>query len=232
MTFVFDPIDTPSIAISGSDARFPVRRIFCVGKNYAAHAIEMGGDPTKEDPIFFMKPADVVMPSGSAIPYPPETENFHHEVELVIALGKPGFNLSEVQSRDLIWGYGVGIDLTRRDLQKQAKEKGRPWTWSKGFDYSAPIGALTEKSDGVPLDKGRISLSVNGDIRQDSDISEMTWDVDDIIMRISRSMHLMPGDLIFTGTPQGVGPLQVGDSVRAEIDGLEPLNITITEREI
>jgi fumarylpyruvate hydrolase len=218
----------PTIAVAGTQARFPVRRIFCVGRNYAAHAREMGSDPTREAPFFFCKPADAVVDSGSAIPYPPETGNFHHEIELVVAIGKGGTDIAPAQALDHVFGYGVGIDLTRRDLQNDAKEHGRPWDWSKGFDRSAPIAPLRPVSQTGHIAAARIWLAVNGKIRQDSNIADMIWPVRDIIAFASRSMELRPGDLIMTGTPENVGPLVPGDIVTGSIEGLADIEITVT----
>lgn len=202
-TFEFEPQVPASIAISDSQNRFPVRRIFCVGRNYAAHAREMGKDPDREPPFFFTKPADAVADSGSAIPYPPETSDFHYEIELVIAIGKDCVSVSKEEALDTVWGYGVGIDLTRRDLQLSARDKGRPWDWGKAFDLSAPCAPLKRVSEVGHVDKGRIWLAVNGTIRQDADVAELIWDVPEIISILSQSMSLKRGDLIMTGTPHG-----------------------------
>jgi fumarylpyruvate hydrolase len=225
--FVFAPPEPVSVAVAGQTARFPVRRIFCVGRNYAAHAREMGKDPDRDPPFFFTKPADAVVDSGSTIPYPPLTGNLHHEIELVVAIGQGGLNISRHSALGHVWGYGVGIDLTRRDLQEDAKATGRPWDWSKGFDLSAPCAPIVP----VPVcgrpDSARIWLSVNGANRQDADISELIWPVADIIAACSQAVALAPGDLIFTGTPAGVGALRPGDVVRGGIDGLGEIEIRI-----
>jgi fumarylpyruvate hydrolase len=227
MQFVFDPPPAPSVAITGSDARFPVRRIFCVGRNYADHVREMGSDPKSEPPVFFTKPADAVVDSSSAIPYATQTANLHHEVELVFAIGKDGAEIAEAVAFDHVWGYAVGVDLTRRDLQAAAKQAGGPWDASKGFDDSAPIGPLTPASASGHLSAGTIQLSVNGAIRQNGNLSEMIWTVPEIVAALARTWALKAGDLVFTGTPSGVGPLQRGDAVAAEIAGLSPLRFTI-----
>lgn len=227
MSYVITPSAQPSVAIAGGDSRFPVRRIFCVGRNYADHVREMGNDPKSEPPVFFTKPADAVVVDGAAIPYPTITTNLHHEVELVIALGAGGSGIDQSRALDCVWGYGVGVDLTRRDLQTAAKNTGGPWDASKGFDNSAPIGALTPANvAGDPAAKA-IRLSVNGAVRQNANTSEMIWTIPEMIAALSRTWALQPGDLIFTGTPSGVGPLVRGDAVLAEIDGLSPLRFTI-----
>ncbi len=227
MQFVFEPLQSPSVAVTGSDARFPVRRIFCVGRNYADHVREMGSDPKSEPPVFFTKPADAVVESGGAIPYATQTENLHHEVELVFAIGKDGAEITEAAALEHVWGYAVGVDLTRRDLQAAAKQAGGPWDASKGFDNSAPTGALTHASTSGHISAGAIRVYVNDAIRQNGNLDEMIWTVPEIVAALSRTWALKAGDLIFTGTPSGVGPLQRGDAVIAEIDGLAPLRFTI-----
>jgi fumarylpyruvate hydrolase len=226
-SYVFSPPPTASVAITGSDGRFPVRRILCVGRNYAAHAREMGNDPDRDPPFFFTKPADCVRDSGSSIPYPPLTSNLHHEVELVVAIGKGGSDVDPSNALAHVWGYAVGVDLTRRDLQDQAKANRHPWDWSKAFDSSAPCGSLAPVSQHGHPSQGFIRLSVNGQIRQDGDLSELIWPVADIVSFASRSVELKPGDLIFTGTPAGVGPLVPGDSVMGEIENVGRIEFTI-----
>jgi len=226
MRFAFDPPTQPSVAVNGSDARFPVRRIFCVGRNYADHVREMGNDPKSEPPIFFTKPADAVVENDAAIAYSQNTSNLHFEVELVVAIGKSGAGVAEEKALEFVWGYGVGVDLTRRDRQSEAKKAGQPWDVAKAFDNSAPVSALTPAS-AWSRTAARIRLSVNDAMKQESDIAEMIWSVPEIIATLSRSWALQPGDLIFTGTPSGVGPLAVGDRVLAEIDGLPALRFTI-----
>jgi fumarylpyruvate hydrolase len=215
-------VTVPDLAIAGSAERFPVRRIFCVGQNYADHVREMGADPNRDQPFFFTKPADAIVASGSVLPFPSCTENLHHEVELVIALGRGGQDIAAADAESLILGHAVGIDLTRRDLQAEAKNAGRPWDMAKGFDNSAPVGLLRI---GAPPATGAISLTVNGEARQTGDLSQMIWNVAEIIAALSRYVELAGGDLIFTGTPAGVGPVRRGDTVRASIAGLEPLEI-------
>lgn len=215
-------VEVPTIAIAGTTQRFPVRRIFCVGQNYADHAREMGANPDREQPFFFSKPADAVVESGAVLPFPSQTKNLHHEVELVVALGVGGSDVSAQDAAAMIFGHAVGIDLTRRDLQADAKAKGRPWDMAKGFDASAPIGALTP---GAPPAAGAITLRVNGDLRQNGDLSQMIWNVAEVISKLSTYVALAPGDLIFTGTPAGVGPIQPGETVVAEIAGTAPVEV-------
>jgi fumarylpyruvate hydrolase len=225
--FAFTPPPHSSVAIEGSAERFPVRRVFCVGRNYADHAREMGGDPAREPPFFFGKPADTVVDSGATIPYPTLTGNLHHEIELVIAIGRAGSNISVADTGKHIWGFGVGVDLTRRDLQDQAKAARRPWTWSKGFDNSAPCGPLRPAANVVDAGNGRIWLAVNGQTRQDGDLAQMIWTVPEIVAACSSGVRLEAGDLIFTGTPAGVGLLVVGDAVTCGIDGVGTLDFRI-----
>lgn len=223
--YVFVPPPIPSVEIAGSKQRFPVHRIYCVGRNYADHVREMGSD-AKEPPVFFTKPADAIVASGAAVPYPPRTENFHYEVELVIAVGGAGRNIAAAQALDHVFGYAIGNDLTRRDLQGAAKKKGLPWDIGKAFDASAPIGAIRPASLGH-VSQGAIWLKVNGETKQQSDIREMIWSVPDIIAELSTLFELRAGDLIYTGTPAGVGPLQPGDRIECHIDGLQSLTNTI-----
>ena len=226
-SYVFDPPAPPTVAVAGEPGRFPVRRIFCVGRNYAAHAREMGKDPDREPPFFFTKPADAVVDSGTIVPYPPETSNFQYEIELVIAIGREGFDVSREAALNLVFGYGVGIDLTRRDLQLEARDKGRPWDRGKAFDQSAPIAPLHRMNGGWHPAAGRIWLAVNGAVKQDADLAELIWPVPDIISILSRSMELRPGDVIMTGTPAGVGAIVAGDKVTGGIDGLGEIDITV-----
>lgn len=224
----------PTLAVAGESARFPVRRIFCVGRNYAAHAREMGKDPDREPPFFFTKPADAVLDAGveerAAIPYPPETEDLHHEIELVLAIGAEGADVPQARARELIYGYCVGVDLTRRDLQTEAKKMGRPWDWGKAFDRSAPCAPIVKAGEAGDVDRARIWLSVNGAMRQDASVEELIWDVPEVIAIVSRSMTLKPGDLIFTGTPAGVAALQPGDAVRGGVGDLPELALSIVDR--
>ncbi len=229
--YAFTPPAIPSLAIFGSSARFPIRRVFCVGRNYAAHAREMGSDPNREPPFFFMKPADAVVPAEGALPYPPATEDLHHEIELVVALRSGGADIPADEALVKVWGYGVGLDLTRRDLQSVAKENGRPWDMAKGFDASAPCSPLRPVSSfGHPSEDACIRMTVNGEVRQDGALSEMIWPIADIISHLSRLVTLAPGDLIFTGTPAGVGALKPGDRVHGEVAGVDEFDLEIVEK--
>jgi fumarylpyruvate hydrolase len=228
--FVITAPETASVAVAGSSARFPVRRVFCVGRNYAAHAREMGSDPNREPPFFFTKPADAVVPASGAVPYPPSTNDMHHEIELVVALKAGGKDIDAAQALDLVWGYGVGLDLTRRDLQAVAKDAGRPWDMAKGFDASAPCGPLHPVSDVGHPAQARIWLEVNGTLRQEGNLDEMIWPIADVIASLSRLVTLAPGDLIYSGTPSGVGALQPGDRVRGGVDGVDTFELTIAAR--
>jgi fumarylpyruvate hydrolase len=225
MGFVIPAPACSSVAVEASVDRFPVRRIFCVGRNYAEHAREMGHDPSAEPPFFFTKPADAVVDSGATIPYPTVTADLHHEAELVVALGIGGTDVTEAQALTLIWGYATGNDLTRRDLQAAAKAARRPWDMSKGFDQSAVVGAIRPVAMGVP--GGRIQCRVDGAITQDAELTDMIWPVPAIIVHLSRLVALQPGDLIFTGTPAGVGPIARGQSCEVWVDGLAPALVHI-----
>lgn len=232
MTYVFPPHPQPSLPVAGSDARFPVRRIFCVGRNYADHAREMGAvDQASglEPPFFFMKPGDAVVGGEGEIrvSYPPITKNLHHEVEMVVALGAGGANVTVDAAKGLIFGYAVGFDLTRRDIQGKAKEKGHPWDMGKGFDQSAVCSEIHAASQVGHPSSGHIWLKVNGEIRQDGDLSDMGWKVADIIANLSTMVRLEAGDLIYTGTPAGVGPIVAGDLLTAGVDGVGTLSARI-----
>jgi fumarylpyruvate hydrolase len=227
MTYVIPAPAQTSVEVAGSSERFPVHRIYCVGRNYAAHAREMGMDPEREPPFFFSKPADAVVPNGAPVPYPPRTGNLHHEIELVVAIGAGGRDIPLADALAHVFGYAVGNDLTRRDLQFAAREKGQPWDVSKGFDRSAPVTAIRRAAEVGHLERGRIWIEVNGERRQQADLSEMIWSVPEIVAELSTLFDLAPGDLIFTGTPAGVGPVQRGDSIVGGIDGLETLRTTI-----
>jgi fumarylpyruvate hydrolase len=225
--FVITPPAAPAIAVAGSSQRFPLRRVFCVARNYAAHAREMGRDPNREPPFFFTKPADAVVAAEGTLAYPRATNDLHHEVEMVVALGAGGADIAPEQALSLVWGYGVGMDLTKRDLQAVAKELSRPWDMAKGFDASAPCSALHPVSEvGHPAGK-RIFLEVNGEIKQDGNLDEMIWPVPEMISYLSRFVELAPGDLIFSGTPAGVGPLVPGDRVRGVLDGVASFEYTV-----
>lgn len=225
--YLFAPAPQSSVAVQGRGERLPVRRIYCVGRNYAEHAREMGGDPERETPYFFDKPADALVADGGIVPYPSLTRELHHEAELVLAIGAGGRDIAVEDARDFIIGYAAGIDLTRRDVQSAAKQARRPWTMAKSFDYSAPVGniALAELI-GHPR-AARISLSVNGKTRQDADIADMIWPPDEIVAALSREIVLAPGDLIFTGTPAGVGPLAPDDVVTADVDGVGTITVSV-----
>ncbi|MDY7580028.1 fumarylacetoacetate hydrolase family protein [Herbaspirillum sp. RTI4] len=227
MSYAIPAPAVPTVAVVGGDP-FPVRRIYCVGRNYAAHAREMGHDPSREAPFFFMKPADAVVASGSTIPYPSQTSDYQHEIELVVALDKGGKNVSVEQALELVFGYAVGLDMTRRDLQAVAKKMGRPWDLSKGFDQSAPCGPLLPAADAGDLSKGAIWVKVNGEFRQQGDLSDLIWSVAETISYLSGMVELFPGDLIYTGTPDGVGPVVKGDHLQGHVDGLPGLDITIS----
>lgn len=201
-------------------ATFPVRRIFCVGRNYAEHAREMGHDPEREAPFFFTKPADAITPDDAILPFPPMTDELHHEVELIVAIGAAGSDIPVDRALDHIYGYAVGLDMTRRDLQRVAKETGRPWDLGKAFDHSAPCGVIVPAAAVGHPAHGSIRLSVNGSIRQDADLSELIWSVPEIIAYLSRYVRLEAGDLIMTGTPAGIGPVHPGDEIVASVDGV------------
>jgi fumarylpyruvate hydrolase len=222
VALVFPALPTVTLPVTGRNERFPVRRIFCVGRNYADHAREMGSDD-KEPPFFFTKPADAVVESGSRVPYPTATANLHHEGELVIAIGKAGAMVPESDASALIWGHAAGNDLTRRDLQAEAKANRRPWDMAKGFDKSAVVGAIRPGH----LPDATLRCSVNGAQRQEARLSQMIWTPTAIISALSQLVSLSPGDLIFTGTPAGVGPLNRGDTCKVEIDGLQSATVTI-----
>lgn len=220
MAYVLSPPPPASVAVAGTDDRFPVRRIFCVGRNYAAHAREMGKDPDREPPFFFTKPADAVVDAGETVAYPPQTKNLHHEAELVVAIGQGGRDIAEAEALAHVWGYAIGNDLTRRDLQLEAREMGRPWDFGKAFDRSAIIGPVHPVAMVGHPEKGSIRLQVNGETRQDADLGDLIWSVPEVISFLSHSIALAPGDLIMTGTPAGVGALVPGDTCTVSIEGL------------
>ncbi len=219
--FVFAPAQAPRLPIIGQARQFPVHRIYCVGRNFAEHAKEMGAEVARGTPVFFMKPADAIVAPGGRIPYPSQTNDLHHEVELVVALGRDADGVVSVeQAPALVFGYGVGIDLTRRDLQAQAKEKRLPWDIAKGFDHSAPASALIPAADVTALPARRLWLEVNGTLRQQAPLSDMVFGVGEILHELSKLFALKAGDLVFMGTPAGVAALQPGDKFRAGVDGL------------
>jgi fumarylpyruvate hydrolase len=222
--FVIAPPPVIAAPVKGGGL-FPVRRVYCVGRNYADHALEMGADPTREPPFFFSKPRDALS-FRTEVPYPPATADLHHEVELVLALSSGGADLSPDETPELIYGAAVGVDLTRRDLQAAAKKTGRPWDMAKGFDASAPMGVITP---GANVDRGAIALSVNGEVRQSGDLSHMTWSAAEVLSHLSKLVRLEAGDLIFTGTPAGVGAVKAGDRIEARVEGLDPLAFPMVE---
>jgi len=225
--YAVPPLQPTSLPILGQATRFPVRRVFCVGRNYGLHVKEMGGDPKDQPPLFFTKPADAVVGPGGAVPYPSATKELHHEIELVAALNGGGADLSTEAAMALVFGYAAGVDLTRRDLQAVAKREGQPWDSGKAFDASAPVGAI-RPADQVKDFTGAIRLKVNGQVRQDGKLSDMIWSVAEVIAQASKLWRLEPGDLIFTGTPDGVGPLNRGDHVLGEIDGVGEVAFTVS----
>ena len=234
MNYLFPPAAPAGLPIVGRSELFPVRRVYCVGRNYAAHAREMGFDPDREPPFFFCKPNDqqsiVAVAAGetAVIPYPTQTGNYHYEIELVVAIGKGGKDIALADAANHIFGYAVGLDMTRRDLQMKMREMGRPWEVGKAFDYSAPVGPLTARSDSGDIDSGEIVLTVDGDTRQHSNLSHLIWNVSETIANLSTLFELQPGDLIFTGTPEGVGAVQAGQTMLAHIDGLSPITVKVT----
>jgi fumarylpyruvate hydrolase len=218
--FAFSPPPVPTLAIAGSDRFFPVHRIYCVGRNFADHAIEMGHDPDREPPFFFQKNPDSLVPGGNDFPYPPASSDVHHEIELVVALGRGGADIPVEEAMTHVFGYAVGLDMTRRDLQAQAKKAGRPWEVAKAFEASAPCGPIVPAADVPEIGRGRIWLAVNGETRQDGDLSQMIWKVPEMISYLSGLFTLQPGDLIFAGTPAGVGAVKRGDAMTGGIDGI------------
>lgn len=218
----------PSIPVAGRAERFPVRRVFCIGRNYADHAKEMGASIDTANPMFFTKPADALVTDGADVPYPSATSDLHHEVEMVVALSSGGSDLTPEQAAATVWGYGVGLDLTRRDLQAQAKAKGAPWDVAKAFDHSAPVSALVPAGEFTPGRDTRIALEINGEVRQSATLADMVLDVPAIISALSKLFELKAGDIIYTGTPAGVSALQRGDQFRATLDGVPALEGKIT----
>lgn len=225
--YLFEIPEVPTVPVRSESKAYPVQRIFCVGRNYAAHAAEMGFKVDPEAPFYFTKPAAAIVHTGATIPYPPGTENYHYEVELVIAIGEPVFRVSVDAAHSAVFGYAVGLDMTRRDLQIKAREKGRPWDLSKAFEHSAVISEITRADQLPEIGPQRIRLRVNGETQQDSHLSELIWKIPEIISHLSGYYHLAPGDLIYTGTPAGVGPVVPGDKIHGEIDGLAPVTLSI-----
>jgi fumarylpyruvate hydrolase len=222
-------IDTPPVValpIAGSDALFPLRRVYCIGRNYAAHAIEMGHDPDREDPFFFQKNPDNLDPSGT-FPYPPQSSDVHHEIEMLVALKSGGTNIAVEAALDHVFGYGLALDMTRRDLQGIAKKAGRPWEIGKAFERSAPCGPVHPVSKVGHPDEGRVALTVNGELRQEGDLNQMIWKVPEMISYLSEYFELAAGDVILSGTPSGVGPVSTGDTLVVAIDGLGEMTVTV-----
>ena len=229
MTYAVAAPPTVTLPVVGSDETYPVRRIWCVGRNYAAHAREMGSDPDREPPFFFQKPTDAIVQDGEPIPYPPGTANLHHEIELVVAIGKAGFKIPVAEALDHVFGYAVGLDMTRRDLQNAAKDTGRPWEMGKSFDHSAPCSAIQPAAAIGHPDQGAIWLKVNGKTVQDSDISHLIWNVPETIAHLSDLVELQPGDLIYTGTPEGVAAVVAGDVMEGHVEGVGDLRTPVVE---
>ncbi len=227
--YVIEPAPVTSVPVKGTDERFPVYRIFCVGRNYEAHAREMGMDPNREKPFYFTKSLSAIVESGATIPYPPGTENFHYEMELVVAIGQAGSAVSLEQAPSLIYGYACGLDMTRRDLQQVAREKGRPWDLGKDVENSAVISPIVTAAEIGHPDSGRIHLAVNGEVRQDGDISDLIWNVPEVIADLSKYYQLQPGDLIYTGTPAGVGAVSPGDVIDGGVTGVGRIALIIGE---
>ncbi len=231
MSHVFEPSPVVAVPVVGSNDTFPVRRVYCVGRNYAAHAREMGFDPDREPPFFFCKPGDAVVPVpyGTVLdlPYPSETSNYHYEIELVAAIGKSGANIAVDDALNYVWGYGVGLDMTRRDLQMKMREAGRPWELGKAFDQSAPIGPLHKASEAGNLEKAELWLKVDGQDKQRSDTSKLIWSVAETISYLSNYFRLEPGDLIYTGTPEGVGAVVKDNVMEGGVAGLGTLNVRV-----
>jgi len=227
MTYVFPPAETKALPIVGSDQLYPVSRIFCVGRNYAAHAAEMGGEVDREAPWYFMKSAQALTASGQTLPYPPGTSNYHHEMELVVAIGAELFKADVAAATGAIFGYACGLDMTRRDRQQDGKDHRRPWDLGKDIEHGAVIAALSPKVS----NSARIHLSVNGKLRQDATLADMVWSVPEILSHLSQYYHLGPGDIVMTGTPAGVGAIETGDVITGEISGLAPVSLTLDEAE-
>ncbi|MFC3691643.1 fumarylacetoacetate hydrolase family protein [Chenggangzhangella methanolivorans] len=225
--FVFEPAPQAAVAVRGTSALFPARRVYCVGRNYAAHAVEMGHDPNREPPFFFMKTPDALLPDGATFPYPPATSDVHHEIEMVVALSGGGVDVAEADALGLVFGYGVGIDFTRRDLQAEAKKLARPWEVGKAFDHAAPCGALARASEIGHPTSGAVTLDVNGARVQEGDLNQLIWTVPEMISGLSRLFELRPGDLIFTGTPSGVGPVRPGDRLEGAVAGVGTLSLAV-----
>lgn len=226
-SFAFSPPLLPTVSIRGTELAFPVNRIFCVGRNYEAHAKEMGMTVDREEPFYFIKSASSIVASGATVPYAPGTNNLHHEMELVVAIGKPAFRVTAGDAPEAIYGYACGLDMTRRDLQFKARDKGRPWDLGKNFENSAVISEIVPVSQTGHIESGDIRLSVNDDLRQRGDISDLIWNVSELIADLSKYYHLQPGDLLYTGTPAGVGPVEPGDRIQGSIENIGEITLTI-----
>ncbi len=227
-TYLWNPPPVPSLAVRGRSERYPVARLFFVGRNYHAHAVEMGRpvDKSAEVPFYFTKSPSTLVESGATVAYPPGTKDYHHEMELVVAIGEPGFRVTEADAAKLIYGYACGLDMTRRDLQLTAREKGRPWDLGKDVEESSVVSEIVAMP-GVVLDQGELVMSVNGSVRQKSDLAKLIWNIPELIADLSKFYHLRPGDLIFTGTPEGVGPLQPGDRIDGRVEGVGTIALTV-----
>ncbi|WP_157265302.1 fumarylacetoacetate hydrolase family protein [Azohydromonas aeria] len=227
-TYLWTPPATPSLPVRGQSARLPVNRIFCVGRNYHAHAVEMGKpvDKSAERPFYFTKSAQALVPSGATVAYPPQTKNYHFEMELVLVVGKPGFEVKAEDAHELIYGYACGLDMTRRDLQLAARDKGRPWDLGKDFEQSAVCGEVVPMP-GVVIEQGAIALAVNGQAKQQSDVNKLIWNIREIVADLSLFYHLQPGDLIYTGTPEGVGAVVPGDRITGHVEGVGEVALTV-----
>ncbi len=221
----------PTVPVKGEGRLFPVNRVFCVGRNYADHAKEMGVEVDREAPFYFMKPANAVVATSSTIAYPPGTSNYHYEMEFVIAIGAPAFRIAEADALSVVYGYACGLDMTRRDLQLDARAKGRPWDLGKAFEQSAIMAPITKAADFTAIGPQRITLKHNGAIKQDARLSDLVWSIPELVSHLSRFYHLAPGDLIYTGTPAGVGAVKPGDTLHGEIDGLDPIALSICQPE-
>jgi fumarylpyruvate hydrolase len=225
--FLFPPVPVSSVPVRGETGLFPVNRIFCVGRNYADHAKEMGVEVDREAPFYFLKPASAIVPTGAMIAYPPGTANYHYEMEFVVAIGAPAFRIAEAEALSVVYGYATGLDMTRRDLQLQAREKGRPWDLGKAFEQSAIMAPITKAADFGKANEQSITLHQNGALKQNARLSDLVWSVPELISHLSRYYHLAPGDLIYTGTPAGVGAVKPGDTLVGAIDGLDSVTLTI-----
>jgi fumarylpyruvate hydrolase len=228
---LFPVAPVPTVPVKGESRLFPVNRVFCVGRNYADHAKEMGVEVDREAPFYFLKPASAIVPTGNTIAYPPGTANYHYEMEFVIAIGAPAFRISEADALSVVYGYACGLDMTRRDLQLDARAKGRPWDLGKAFEQSAIIAQITKAASFATIGPQQIMLEQNGTVKQDAKLSDLVWSIPELVSHLSRYYHLAPGDLIYTGTPAGVGAVKPGDTLHGEIDGLDSIALTIGQPE-